>query len=173
MKILKVTLVVGNVCCMVGVIFLLLREPDSKSAFFLSADVYNEFEYKKELEFELESSHSSTKIILDSMETDLKTTIALMQGTTLSDDELILLQRKQNSYIDYRDVVESEYARKTEEYYALIWDRINGYIKEYGDENGYQYIFGANGDGSIMYANSSSDITTEITQYINNRYQGE
>lgn len=170
---LKYILVAANLFTLVAVIYLLTSGGKEKSGYFLSANVYNEFEYKKELEADLESSKNFMQGTLDSMERDLKATIAFMEVNAPTKDELIVLQRKQNGYIEYRDYVENDYATKVEEYYTLIWERINGYVKEYGEENEYQYIFGANGDGSVMYADASSDITDEVIVYINQRYEGE
>jgi hypothetical protein len=34
-------------------------------------------------------------------------------------------------------------------------------------------IFGANGQGSLMYADEQTDITTPLLEYINDRYDGK
>lgn len=170
---LKYLLIVTNLFSLVAVVYLLTSNPDSRSAYFLSTNVYNEFEYKKELEAELQFEQQTMQTTLDSLENDLKQSIMLLQGISPTQEQINALQIKQNNYIDYRDQVEGNYTTKVEEYYALIWDRINSYVKEFGEQKGYQYIFGANGDGSIMYADASSDITSEVIEYINQRYEGE
>lgn len=173
MKRLNQILIFTNLFSLIAVVYLLIDPKEEKSAYFLSASVYNEFDYKKELELDLETSHNTMQQNLDSMERDLRQSMLLAQTVQPTQDELIVLQRKQNTYIEYRDLVETDYQQKVEEYYGLIWDRINGYVKDFGQQQGYQYIFGANGDGSIMYADASSDITEEVIVYINQRYQGE
>lgn len=170
---LKYFLVATNLITLIAVAYILLSNNQSKSAYFISATVYNEFEYKKELELDLEMRQTQLQVQLDSMENELKLTIEFLKQGSPTSDQLVDLQIKQNRYIDFRDDVESKYAQTVEEYYGLIWDRINTYVSEYGEENSYQYIFGANGDGSIMYADSGSDITTDVIQYINQRYEGE
>ena len=48
-----------------------------------------------------------------------------------------------------------------------IWKEINAKVTEYGKEKGIDFILGAKGDGTIMYANEAKEITKEIIEYIN------
>ena len=50
---------------------------------------------------------------------------------------------------------------------------INDYVKEYGKEHGYPIIFGAGGNGNIMYAEDNADLTAEILIGLNKHYHGE
>ena len=163
-----------NIICLAGIIYLINKDEHKQTAFFLSAEVYNEFEYKKELEFDLENSNNLNNQRLDSLEMDLKMNIDILKNAIdkPSNDKLIVLERKQNYYIDYRNEIEYQYTTKVQESYTLIWERINEYVAEYGEQNGYQFIFGANGDGSLMYADETADITEEIITYVNERYAG-
>ncbi|WP_418501220.1 OmpH family outer membrane protein [Flagellimonas sp.] len=55
---------------------------------------------------------------------------------------------------------------------TLIND-VNDYIKEYGAEHGHKIIFGAMGSGNIMYAKEATDITKDVLEGLNNRYNGK
>jgi outer membrane protein len=50
--------------------------------------------------------------------------------------------------------------------------QINQYIEEFGKEKGYKYIYGATGNGSMMYADKEADISKEVISYINDKYTG-
>jgi outer membrane protein len=67
-----------------------------------------------------------------------------------------------------RDQLSGEYQQKSDAFDKIIWDKINRKINDYGKEQGYDYIFGAKGDGSIMYASDKKDITKAVIAYINN-----
>jgi outer membrane protein len=54
-----------------------------------------------------------------------------------------------------------------------LWKQINEYVQQFGKENHYKVILGANGTGSLMYSDKALDITPELTSYINSRYAGE
>lgn len=161
------------VVCLSVLSVLLLKKESDKSAFFLSAEVYNEFDYKKELELELNKMESGLTQTLDSLEKDLQFTVNYLNSIEPTQEQIFIYQNQENNYFKYKQEQELNYSKKMEEYYTLIWDRINGYVQEYGEENGYQFIFGANGDGSIMYAQEDGDITSEIISYINSKYAGE
>jgi outer membrane protein len=62
---------------------------------------------------------------------------------------------------------------QVEKYNEGIWKQINVYLKEYGTEHGYSFIYGANGNGSIMFADSTLEISKDVIPYLNKRYSGE
>jgi outer membrane protein len=64
-------------------------------------------------------------------------------------------------------------AAQAQQYTDEVWKQLNQYIKEFGIENGYDYIIGANGEGSLMYAKEQHDISKELTLYVNEKYAGK
>ncbi|PHS07648.1 MAG: hypothetical protein COA88_08085 [Kordia sp.] len=54
-----------------------------------------------------------------------------------------------------------------------IWDRLNGYINEYGKAQQSKIILGTQGGGNVMYADDSVDVTAAILEYANAKYEGE
>lgn len=162
-----------NVLCISAVIYMLTTSSNNKTAFFLNAAVYNEFTYKKELEMDLEQIQNAAQKTMDSLQLDLQVAENYMVSGTPTEDDKVMFERKRQTFYMTQKQVEEAYALKVQESYNLIWDRINGYVKEYGETNGYDYIFGANGDGTVMYADGSEDITSDITEFVNQRYAGE
>ncbi len=61
----------------------------------------------------------------------------------------------------------------SDQYTAEIWNYINAGIKDYGEMEGYDYILGASGEGSLMYAKESKNITDDVLSFINKRFQGK
>lgn len=52
---------------------------------------------------------------------------------------------------------------------------VNGvkkYIKDYGKEKGYTYIYGTGKNASILYAEDKYDITKEMIKLLNDKYKG-
>lgn len=49
---------------------------------------------------------------------------------------------------------------------------VKKFIKDYGKEKGYDYIYGTGDAVSILYAKDQYDITKEITQLLNDKYKG-
>lgn len=59
------------------------------------------------------------------------------------------------------------------QYTAESWKLINQYVSDFGKKEGIVFIYGATGDGTLMYADQAYDITEEVIQYINERYEGK
>jgi len=54
-----------------------------------------------------------------------------------------------------------------------IWDRLNTYTNEYGKTQEHKIILGTQGGGNVMFADDSVDITAEVLEYANAKYEGE
>ncbi|MCX7546584.1 OmpH family outer membrane protein [Xanthomarina sp. F1114] len=49
--------------------------------------------------------------------------------------------------------------------------KVKKFVKEYGEKNGYTYIFGSNDAGSVMYGKESNDLTKTILDALNADYK--
>ena len=54
-----------------------------------------------------------------------------------------------------------------------IVKKIKDYVKDYGKDNNYTYIFGSNESANIMYAEEGLDITQDILEELNKDYGGD
>ncbi|WP_299311233.1 OmpH family outer membrane protein [uncultured Aquimarina sp.] len=73
--------------------------------------------------------------------------------------------------------LEDQELRKINEYFSKevsqqVWNRLNQYIKEYGESNQYRIILGTQGNGNIMFAREGVDITETVLEYANTKYEG-
>ncbi len=125
-----------------------------KSGFIVNQRLFNAFEGKIELENRLKAQEEANKKTLDSL-------IRLP-----ADRNNILIYEAERRKLDLK--VQELSARYTTD----IWKRINEYVSAYGEEHGYDFIFGASGDGSLMYAREGCDITDEVIGYVNRKYNG-
>jgi outer membrane protein len=137
--------------------YLIMGNKSGKKAYVLNQKVFDEFAGKKELEQKLLAMKSAHKAVLDSM-------VTMIQKK--SNDQAMVAQYQQMLQ-QYQQEDQDVSARYTSD----IWKRINEYISTYGKEHGYDFIFGATGDGNLMYANDANDITDEVITYINARYK--
>lgn len=129
-----------------------------KTAYVNLATLYEKFPLKKQLESNLMQLQNTRKASLDSL---------YMQVSQSGDENL------QGEYLQKRQYFQEDMARVTDQYDKTIWKQINQYVQDYGKENEYDYIFGADGTGTMMYASEGNDITEEVSEYVNNRFAGE
>ena len=132
-----------------------------KYGFVRNQKLYDEFNGKKELQQKLIQTQEKQAYILDSLKAEMG---------LISDEDL--LQKKQRFYINLESEFQLASQQQNNEYIRLIWQQINDYTQAYGKEKGYDCIIGANGNGGIMYLGSTYDLTEEVIEFINNKYEG-
>jgi Skp family chaperone for outer membrane proteins len=54
-----------------------------------------------------------------------------------------------------------------EEYFNQIRTSINDKAKSFGEDKGFSYFLSATGDGAVMYAAESENVTKEFLEYVN------
>ena len=154
-----------------GCIVLFKSYKQPRTAYIEIASVYDAFKMKKELEGKFSKVEMFRKSVLDSLELNLRLLGAEYEQTKSEESKNSFLQKKQE-YLKTKQQFEQDNAAVSQQYSGEIFRQLNLYITEYGKEHGYQYIFGAEGSGSLMYANDSENITEEITIYVNEQYKG-
>lgn len=145
-----------------------------KTGYVLIQDVYNQFEMKKELQKKFETSHGARQKVLDS-------TLAILRmlNRKINDEkgkdtgDIGTFRRMRVEYMEKKSQMAGDDSAQTKQYDTEIITQLNQYIKDYAKENGYQYIFGNGGNGSLMAADESVNITGPVTQYVNEKYAGK
>ncbi|MGZ3884334.1 MAG: OmpH family outer membrane protein [Bacteroidia bacterium] len=138
-----------------------------KIAYINTAEVFNGFHMTKKTEAEIKKAEASRKTIMDSLTSQLK---KIQAGVLkVSEQELAFIK---TDYVEKRNRFNEDLKTFRESAVEKVWKQINQYVADYGKENGYDVILGANGQGSLMYASESAEITTEILRYANNKYEG-
>ena len=152
-------------------IALIILKPAQGSVVFVDSNkLTEEFSMTKELEGKYEGVNTKRKELLDSLELQ----VGVLEKKIQAGDNSLLQQYK-SSVIDYQSVYkqfEESNQKISEEFSNQVIKQLNEYIKEYGKKNKIDYILGANGSGSILYASDKKDITDEVIKYVNQRYKG-
>jgi outer membrane protein len=150
-----------------------VTEMDKKPVFIDLGEVYKEFLLSKELNKDLEKVYKSRKEVLDTLyETISKMKMELRAQKKKEESVLRKLEDLQKEYLYREEQFQKENQITSNEYNAKIMNQLNQYVEEYGKVNHCTILFGANGQGNIMYADDSRDLTKEVTEYINERYNG-
>ena len=144
-----------------------------KTAYMDVKKVYNEFTLKKELESKLTNVEQTRKTILDSLELQLKVLSKQLEVLTKRDEQKEnIFSAKREEYLVKKKQFDEDNQAMTQQYSEQIMKQLNQYVQDYGKTNGYTYIHGADGNGSMMYADDKHNITDEVTKFINEKYKG-
>jgi|ERR1700739_88775 len=147
---------------------------EPKTGYVIILDMYNQFSMKKELQKKYETSHNMRKKVIDSLAMNVRMLGQQLQAEKKKDtSEIRLFNEKRMEYFEKKQSLGQDDSVQMKQYDESILNQINQYVKDYAKENHYKYIFGNGGNGELMAADESENITAAVTQYINERYEGK
>lgn len=120
----------------------------------------------KKWKADLQLMNDSLKAFMDTM--SVKFDAMDVKGKRLMQEELSLRNQQVNNF-------ERVHTRRMQdasrEKLAKVFEKVNAFMKEYGKANGYDVIFGT-AQGSILFGEGSpADITNQVIEQINRRYE--
>lgn len=131
-------------------------------------ELFSKFQMKIELENKFKAVESFRKTILDSLYNEIRIKLEINKD---EEQESIKLLKKE--FLIKKELFEKENSETQSLYNDQIWNQLNEYTKQYGDEMNYDFIIGANGKGELMYAKSSKNITSELLNFVNKKFNGK
>ena len=141
-----------------------------KVGYVTTLKVFEEFKLKKELEGDYKKIQVAKQSYLDSIRLNIET---LMKQNHQKNQKLESeIEKQKRMYLLKEDQFNKENENLYTQYNEQIWKQINQFIEDYGREKGFDYVFGASGQGNIMYATGGDDLTKEIIDYVNQKYSG-
>ncbi|MEO5643578.1 MAG: OmpH family outer membrane protein [Bacteroidia bacterium] len=143
-----------------------------KTAYVDLVMVYNQFKLKEELDSKLQSIQMTRKSILDSMELQLNVLGQKLQMRQRDTAGQVYYMQKREQLINHQQQFEQDNNTIAQHYQEQIWKQLNQYVRDFGKEYSYTYVFGGEGSGAVMYADDSHDVTGEVKEYINKHYKG-
>lgn len=156
----------------IGGLLMSLVNQSPKTGYVNLSKVFEEFTGKKELENKLQQEAQGNQRYLDSLSFDLQNLARQVGEHSKDNKQLQLLEEKQNQLNTAKVRIDQYTVNRHQQLTEQVWMQINQYVKDFGTEKEYEYIFGADGAGTLMYGSTNKDLTESITQYINKKYEG-
>ena len=168
-KIIILTLIISTIAFALSG-YSLLRKP--KYAYVEVNKIIEKYAFAQKAKAELDSIKGSIeaehKQIIDSLESMKSRASTVKSPKELGElqKNFIQLKAQENEYkkVSQKRLTEAEQKRM-----GPVLAKINDFIYNYGKENGYIFIFGAVGNGSMMFADTAYDITEEVIAAINGK----
>ena len=146
----------------------------TKIGYVQNYSLYESFTMTEEYTSELEAFTKMRENEIDSLTFIFdQMTAVFQQMDQIPSDEYKEHSNLKNVIVFRQKSYKKEFHSKSQEYEGQIWERLNGYIAEYAVENEYDYILGATGGGSLMYAKDTFDLTAAFIDFSNNNYNGK
>jgi outer membrane protein len=157
-KNIGIILLIANVLVLAGIGYYAFKVKDKRTSFIVNQRVFNEFLGKKEMERKLNALRAKNNRSVDSLSFLIHRS---NDATAIS------------AYQEGIDNIKLTEQQLSEQYTAEIWKQINQWVSEFGKQQGYDFVLGAAGNGSLMYANEANDVTNEMILFVNKKYQGD
>ena len=87
-----------------------------------------------------------------------------------AEQENARLIKKQQDLQELQNRLTNELATENQKNSLQLRDSINSFLKEYNKEKGYSFIFSNTGFDNLLYADQAYNITDEIVEGLNARY---
>lgn len=137
-------------------VYLVIKSQPEKKGYVVNQQIFEGFQGKKDLEARLAQLRTDHKRSLDSI-------LTLIRAENRDRFEVIYKETANQYVLKEKEI--------SEKYTADIWKQINHSIAAYGKEYGYDFILGASGDGNLMFAKESNNITEDVVRYMNAQYE--
>lgn len=127
----------------------------------------------KDIKVEDDKWRGNVKVMEDSLKSFMDSMTVRYDAASVADkktmqDELSMRNQQINNYTAAQTRKMEEVAQKR---LAAVYEKINAYMREYGNSKGYHVILGTSG-GSILYGEGTPmDITDEVIKGLNKRYE--
>lgn len=145
-----------------------------KTGYILIQEVFNSFDMKKEIQKKFEGEKNQVQKMLDSLQFELQLMANKLNASKDPDkDEAMIFEQKRSELLTRKQKFEEDITHLRNNYDKQIIERINQYANEFGKENNYTYVFGNDNNGALMYAKETENVTGQLIEFINKKYQGK
>jgi outer membrane protein len=155
-----------------SIVYLLSSKP--KTGYIVIEEVFDSFQFKKELQKKFEKTKIVSDKIIDSLQFELQISAGKLDKTKNPEkEEVRKFELKREEFFKRKQKSEEGMQNLSKEYDKEILAQLNQYVKDYGNANGYIYIFGNDNNGTLMFARDAENITKQVVEYINSKYSGK
>lgn len=136
--------------------------------------LFENFEYKLELEQRYERTEKARQLYIDSLKNDLANFGKYLEtNETLSEQEKFQQFNSKRGILQQKEVqFEQDERVQSAEYDEKIISRLTEYLATFSKEKEIDILIGHNEKGSFVFSSAAYDFTQEALNYINKRYSG-
>lgn len=168
------TKIVGFLALIIALVSLSYNfQKQDEIAFVNSVKLVSEYKdaqiSRERLNLELTTMHNqldTLQLELNDLKTDFNEKV-----TDYSEREknmsIELISTKEEQFLQYRDVVQQQTQEKELAMLKNVQSSLNEIVQSYAKSKGLKIVFGAAGEGNVVYADSSYDITDDLLKIVN------
>jgi outer membrane protein len=126
---------------------------------------------------ELEERSQAWRANVDTLQAELNSSVEEYNRTkgkaSARENKLLeeLIATKERQLQDYQQTVSEQFQKQDQEMSVKLLDKVNSFIKRYGEQHKYDIIFSATPYGNIVHGDASVDLTEEIVKGLNQDFK--
>ncbi|HZH87991.1 MAG TPA: OmpH family outer membrane protein [Chitinophagaceae bacterium] len=142
-----------------------------KTVFIDNYRVFNEYTFKKEQDTLLFKIEEEVAIQLDSITRELNSVRSKISEENQTEELLLEYNALKKEYSAARQKAENLIKSESTRLTNGVYKKLNHYIEEYGKENSIDLILGSDGSGTVMYVDSTINVTENVIKFVNDKYR--
>jgi len=152
-----------------------LKTEKAKIAYIDTIKLFNGFDMKVELEKKMNANELGYQATLDSIKIEINGLYQILESLEENERQDIIGRIKKAQYVletKEKDLGQKAFNDRTM-FNEQIQSQLNTYLETYGQENGFDLLLGANGQGNILYVQKKIEKTIDAIAFVNTKYNGE
>lgn len=159
--------------------FFLFSCNQEKTAFVDSVKLLKDYKETQEIQNKFEKKSDSLRAGFDALSQNFQKDVQLyqsqmaqMSAKVKEETEKNLVGRQQQ--IQQMQQVEGQrFQQESQAAMDSLLAKVKKFIEQYGKDNGYTYVFGANETQNILYGAEKNDITAKVLEALNKAYENK
>ena len=163
----------------VAILFFIITgcQQPQKIGYVDNSILINEYQEKKDIEIKLQERITTYEKRRDSLSRGFQLEVkeAEIKARNMSKKNLLKLQqefqRKEQSIAQLLQFEQKQISQDGQSMNDSLIKKVRSFVKDYGNNNGYDFILGSNEAGSVMFGNENHDLTPIILEALNTAYK--
>lgn len=174
----KLPIILSAAALTVGIIALIFAVDREKIAVVRTADLVSKYKGMEDARNAFEEQRHVWQSEIDTLEADYRKSVSelnaewkdLPEGEQEKRRELVAAQEQ--NLMRYSQTLEAKVHEEEERLMQGVLNQVNDAVQKYAEQEGYDVIYGATLEGSILHGSDHLDVTDELINVLNSAYSG-
>ncbi|MGE3800782.1 MAG: OmpH family outer membrane protein [Candidatus Kapaibacterium sp.] len=171
------SLIISGIAAVVAVIALIVSLNKEKIGVVRTSDLVAKYKGMEDAHKAFEDQQKEWQGEIDTLEADYRRTVNMLneEWKVLSASEREkrseLAKAQEQNLMKYSRTLEARINDKENRLIEGVLVEVNEVVKKYAEDHGFDVIYGATVEGSILHSDTSLDITDELIEVLNDQYK--
>ncbi len=168
-----ISLILSTGALIVGIIALVMVLSDEKIGVVRTADLVSKYRGMDDARAVYEKRKQEWQQEIDTLESDYRTSVSALNkewsqlGKAEQEKRRNLVHVQEQNLMQYAQTLDAKIREEEDRLMEGVLTQVNDAVREYAEEHGYDVIYGATPEGSILHGDVHVDITEKLLEALN------